>query len=317
MKFLRFLSIFTLLFALTTLIASYSLLQLVATGSSMSDTLNSGGAYTLIADQARTSLGSSPKVPAKYEALFTASLEKAVDTKHIETMLKPAIVDIATWFDQPAGTPAPDVIIVVKPAKDDLIQQLSDGGLTKIELATLQSELSQQIPDQIRLSSLQDLVGGSSTSQASTTKSGTPTNDSILKVLDQIKTAVSTIRMVFYLSCIVSLVMTGIIAVLSHRLGRSWTKALAITYGSVGIFWLLTALLVPIMFQPSTATVSADTIIMHMTPVLMAHLLAASLFPASICLLLAAIGVAISLFRRTKTPQNQPPRVALPTLRQK
>lgn len=316
MKILRGFAQLILAFSLSALILSYALLQLVSTGTGMSDILNRGGVYELIASQARTQLAESPKVPVKYQTLFATSLDKTVTQAQIEAILKPAIVDIATWVNQPDGTPAPDVIMIIKPAKDSLIKEMSDGGLTGNELVLLQAQLSQQIPDQIKLSSLNELVGSDGSQMPSSTTSGTgvsadadsasdPSGE-ITKGLQQIKSGVGVIRIVFIASAIAILVCTLLVVILSRKLGRSLTRAVSIIYLFEGGLWLLLALVLPSVLSPTQDTLTAATLANHMLPLILQRLLSASLLPAIIIMLIGAIGLGVSFILRGKPSIVQP-----------
>ncbi len=314
MKFLRFFTQLLLAASLTTLIVSYSLLQLVATGTGMSDTLNKSGIYDMVAAEARKGLGSSPKVPAKYQELFATSLNKAIDAAQIEAMLKPAIVDIAAWLNQPDDTPPPDVVIVIKPAKDALIKELSDGGLSGLELTALQMQLSQQVPDQLRLSSLGDLLGESDSGDASgansnTAKPQTTTSqsDAVVEGLKNLKSGVSALRLAFMISIGATALFSLLVILMSRKLGRSAFKAVSMSYLSEGGLWLALGLIVPAVFHPATDAVTESTIAMHLAPVFIARVLSASLLPAGIIVLIGAIGLAITLLRRPKTPAATAP----------
>lgn len=320
MKFLRFITQLLLALSLTTLIFSYSLLQLVSSGTDLSNTLNKSGVYDMVATEARKGLGSSPKVPAKYQELFTASLNKVIDTNQIESMLKPGIVDIATWLNQPGDTPPPDIVISIKPAKDDLIKELNEGGLTGNELVILQAQLSQQIPDQLRLSSLGDFLGGSDSGTMNSGEmpglqpSATPTpaastdakSDQVIEGLKVLKTSVTAIRLAMMISIGAILLFTLLVILMSRKLGRSALRAVSISYLSEGGLWLTLAIIVPMVFKPATDAVNETTIVAHLAPVLAARLFSGALLPAGIIVLIGAIGLAISILHRTKTPPVAP-----------
>ncbi len=135
------------------------MLSIFNSGTSTNRLLKNGGVYAVVSDQMRSSIVSSQRVPEKDQEIFQKSVDTAVTDDAVEQIIQPALIDVVTWFQQPKDTPAPDVILVIKPIKDDLIAALQQNGLPQAELTLFKATLTQQVPDQIKLSSLQQLTG--------------------------------------------------------------------------------------------------------------------------------------------------------------
>lgn len=185
------------------IVVGYVITSLVSSGVSANSLLKESGVYTLVGEQMRAAIISSQRIPDQYQALFTKSVNEAVTDPAVESIIQPAMVDIVTWLQQPQETPPPDVILVIKPVKDSLITALETNGLPAMELTYFKSTLTQQVPDQIKLSGLQQLTG---TQGAQTTSAGDP-EAGFIATVKAIKQAYTTTQTALLIASIVFVVL--------------------------------------------------------------------------------------------------------------
>ncbi|MEI7819078.1 MAG: hypothetical protein WCI47_03100 [bacterium] len=196
MKILRLLLISLSTFTILVVLILGSILNVVSSGAALNQIGLDSGAYSQIAQEAKTTLGASPRIPSQYQANFATALDKSISVSTVQAILQPALVDISTWLQQPDSTPPPDVILVIKPIKDSLYTNLELSGINGLEIAVFKRELNQQIPDQIRLSSIGSLTGASQASTSNDAASTTSLNstDQITPTLVTTKKTLTIIR---------------------------------------------------------------------------------------------------------------------------
>lgn len=159
MTILRRLSLIILALCAPLLLISHVLLSVFNSGISTNNLLKDSGVYAIVSAQMRSSIITSQRVPEKDQEIFQKSVDSAVTDDAVETLIQPALVDIVSWLQQPQETPSPDIILIIKPIKDALLAALQTNGLPATELNLFKTTLTQQVPDQIKLSSLQQLTG--------------------------------------------------------------------------------------------------------------------------------------------------------------
>ncbi len=285
------LSLMAILFPL--IVVGYVVTSLVSSGVSANSLLKESGVYTLVGEQMRTAIVSSQRIPEQYQALFTKSVNEAVTDSAVESIIQPAMVDIATWLQQPQETPPPDVILVIKPVKDSLIAALETNGLPAMELTYFKSTLTQQVPDQIKLSGLQQLTG---TQGAQTTSQGEPEAGFIatVKTIKQAYTATQNTLMIASVVFVALLVGYMVVARLS-KVSMFLAPSLTLSIES-GILLVL-SFIVP-MFLNATSAAADMQIPLRLLKQVISALTGPSLilFVISLCIYV----ITLLMWRRTQ-----------------
>lgn len=329
--FKRFLQLL-LTTGLTVLLSTMALLQIVGSGIALNQMVKDTGFYGMGATQIGDSLKSSSKVPVAYQTQFSAAIDKALTAEEVEAIVKPALVDIATWLVASGETEVPNVILNIKPAKDKLILEMKSTSISPAELITLQNELSTQIPDQITLSSLGSLTGGGdSDSNAMPSGNGasmgaiptlapgpgasTPTpsatssssneteqqTDQVVATLKQVKQIVSLVSLAYWISIAVVVVSLGSLLWFGRADGRKWLRrpgyAAIVSSGLFVILALAIPFLMPAKDSMMTSTSSPSVIV----PLVANTFLQAALLPSALVFLIGLALVFGAFFIRPKT----------------
>jgi|GEM_PF-6293536 len=230
MKFLKGLLLSILLSALSTQILVAAVLAIIGSPTLLNTSLKQAGLYEEVAVAARQGIGSSQRIPVSYQSQFTTAVNKAISVEVVEQIFQPALVDISTWVEQPSTVPPPDIILTIRPAKENLIKELQTSGLSAVELAVFQADLSRQVPDQIRLSAIGGLTGTDSPATPSPTEGlvpGKPSAPSPATQTDQITPALKlakqvsqALQLAYTISLWVVLASIGLLLILGRRDGR-------------------------------------------------------------------------------------------------
>lgn len=242
------LGLLAILFPLT--VAGYVITSLVSSGVSANALLKGSGVYTLVGEQMRTAIISSQRIPEQYQAIFTKSVNEAVNDSAVESIIQPAMVDIVTWLQQPQETPPPDVILVIKPVKDSLITSLETNGLPNMELTYFKSTLTQQVPDQIKLSGLQQLTGAQG---AQTTSTADP-EVGFITTVKSIKQTYSAAQSALMVSSVASVLLLVGYMILARLTKASVLLAPSLTLAIESGVLLVISLVTPMILNTTTAT---------------------------------------------------------------
>lgn len=192
MKFLKRSLVVILSLLLTSLIAAWSILAIVGSATAINQLIVAGNLYEMMATQTRTAMLSSANLPDQYREVITQAFEKSMTAQQVEIIMKPLLVDIVGWLDQPDDTPPPQLIINLAPLKTSLASELTQSQISEIEKTALVAQIGKQIPDQIDIDQVQGLASqqraqtpeaaAESASQTTTTLKAVKSGLRILKV---------------------------------------------------------------------------------------------------------------------------------------
>jgi hypothetical protein len=192
MKFLKRSLVVILSLLLTSLITAWSILAIVGSATAINQLIVAGNLYEMMATQTRTAMLSSANLPDQYREVMTQAFEKSMTAQQVETIMKPLLVDIVGWLDQPDDTPPPQLIINLAPLKTSLASELAQSQTSEIEKTALVAQIGKQIPDQVDVNQVQGLASQQraqtpeaateSASQATTTLKAIKSGLHILKV---------------------------------------------------------------------------------------------------------------------------------------
>ncbi|MBP9827047.1 hypothetical protein KBC99_01040 [Candidatus Saccharibacteria bacterium] len=230
--------------ALTTLIGLWSLTTIFSSSAGLNQIISQSGVYTLFAQQAIQSLSSAQSLPANYQTIFTASLQKTVTQQRVESAFAPILVDIVSWLNQPDTTPPPVLILNLSELKSAFIADVKTSSLKPAELSQVEAQVSQAIPTQLDITQVNQLFGTPSTA--------TPTLD-IMSSLKQFKTYLNLARIVSFWLTILAILLTVVIVWLSRYDGRLILRRPAWIYASASFFTLIGWAILSYLYRPSNA----------------------------------------------------------------
>lgn len=289
MNFLKHLLQISLTVCLVVFLACYAVLQVVGSGLALNAIVKKTGVYDATATQVRDSLKQSSRMPAEYQVQFSSAVDAAITPEQLETIIQPALVDIATWLSQPGGTEMPDIILVIRPAKDKLIEHMTASGLPANETQLMQAQLSSQIPDQIQLSKLNSLVQG--TDPAASTNNSAPESNDVKAGLSLLKQSINQVNVIKLISLIVASFSLAGLLWLGRTDGRKWVRRPAWSMLIAGSFFLIASLILPLFVsQPGASPVPANNISLGVVALILSNILGAGLLPA---ILLIIIGIGL------------------------
>lgn len=227
---------------IASLIAAWSTLAIIGSATAINQLIVASKGYEVVATQTRTAALSSANIPEQYQATITQAFEKSITEQQIEKIVQPLLVDVVGWLDQPAGTPAPQLVLNLSPLKLQLEAELQQAELTEIEKTALVAQVAKQIPDQIDLAQAQGLAGG----QGATTQ--TPTSASVPEAtLVSVKSAYTILQQFALIGLGVLLVLLALMIYLSRKDGRAMLRRPAWSFISAGLLmtliWLVSRVL--------------------------------------------------------------------------
>jgi hypothetical protein len=158
MKFLKRSLVVILSLLLTSLITAWSILAIVGSATAINQLIVAGNLYEMMATQTRMAMLSSANLPDQYREVITQAFEKSMTAQQVETIMKPLLVDIVGWLDQPDDTPPPQLIINLAPLKTSLASELTQSQISEIEKTALVAQIGKQIPDQIDIDQVQGIA---------------------------------------------------------------------------------------------------------------------------------------------------------------
>lgn len=302
MLFLRrfFLALIGLIFPL--ILIGHTITYLLNSGVSTNALLKQSGAYSIAAEQMRSVIIGSQRIPEQYQTIFNKSVNDAITDQSVESVIQPALVDIVIWMQQPQDTPAPDVILIIKPIKDSLLVALQANELPAPELNFFSTTLTQQVPDQIKLSGLQQLTGAQGAQTTTTSAEGSP--ESFQTIVQSIKNTYTLIQNSLVALTILALCLIAGYALSAHasRVNMMMAPALLLAIESALLFTLAIAL--PMLAKSSSAITLTDL------PLRIAGQIAIQVtFPSAVTWVIATIIYVLSLLlwrRNTVRRQGGP-----------
>ncbi|MCC7543349.1 hypothetical protein IT415_01410 [bacterium] len=302
MLFLRrfFLALIGLIFPL--ILIGHTITYLLNSGVSTNALLKQSGAYSIAAEQMRSVIIGSQRIPEQYQTIFNKSVNDAITDQSVESVIQPALVDIVIWMQQPQDTPAPDVILIIKPIKDSLLVALQANELPAPELNFFSTTLTQQVPDQIKLSGLQQLTGAQGAQTTTTSAEGSP--ESFQTTVQSIKNTYTLIQNSLVALTILALCLIAgyALSARASRVNMMMAPALLLAIESALLFTLAIAL--PMLAKSSGAITLTDL------PLRIAGQIATQVtFPSAVTWVIATIIYVLSLLlwrRNTVRRQGGP-----------
>lgn len=323
----RFLQL-TLTLSLTMLLSISAFLQIIGSGITLNQIVRDTGFYTMSAQQIGSSLKASSRVPVEYQLQFNAAIDKALTAEQVEEIIKPALVDVADWMNTPAGTAVPNIILIIKPAKDALIAEMQNSGLSAAETEVLRQSLSTQIPDQIQLSSLASLTGtatpaptiggeegmgmgtalpapGAAASPAPTNTADPQTNQ-IYDRLNQLKQAAVLAGMTRLAAIVIAILCLGGLLWFGRADGRKWLRRPGWSAISSSVLFVSLAIGAPYIMPALLSILPGDPSATEIISMLVVVFFQAALLPAALIFMIGLALILGAFFIRPKTSSMQP-----------
>ncbi|MCC7289430.1 hypothetical protein IT414_03510 [bacterium] len=222
---------------LVALAINYSFTALLASPSSINETLRKGGVYEQLAPQVADIFVAEIKSNnASAEQLVTA-VKQAIKAPVVEASLQPTVYEFTEWLKASGYNAAPELSADMSPIKTALTTEL-EKNLPADQVDAVRFEITRSVPDQLKLSDIaQDKTpDGSGTG---------PLQSSLLMVRDAYRGAQSTSLMLVGAAAGLLLLL----ALLNIRQGRKRLTEPAWAFFVAAIFGLLVAYGLPIVFS--------------------------------------------------------------------
>lgn len=264
---------------LTSLIAVWSTLAILGSATAMSQLIMAGGGYEAIAVQTRTAMLSSVNIPDQYRDTITQVFEKSLTAQQVEVIMQPLLVDVVGWLDQPAGTPAPQLVVNLSSLKTSLETELTQAQLSEVEKTALVAQVGKQIPDQLDIAQAQGLA-----SQQGVEASTTAPSTQATAVLESFKFWYGVLQIFALIGSGVLLSLIALLLFISRKDGRAMLRRPAWIFISAGLFttsiWLVSHVLQPGQLQQPL--VIALSVAREITNIIVWYSLASVLFGAGL-----------------------------------
>lgn len=222
---------------LTVLLVAWSVLAIFSSATTINQLIVASGSYELIATQTRTAMSSSATIPEQYRAAIAPAFEKSLTGKQVETIIKPLLVDIVGWLNQPTNTPAPQLVVSLDPFKSSLEAELAQGQLSEIEKAALVAQVSKQIPDQLDLTQMQNMASQQGVEAPGATVESTK---QVTAVLQMVKVGFNVCQAFAFYGLLLLIVLLALLIYLGRQDGRAMLRRPAWVFISAGIVVSLT-----------------------------------------------------------------------------
>ena len=250
MKALKRLLTTLLSLTITSLIAVWSILAIVGSATAINKLVVASGGYETAATQTRTAMLSSANIPEQYRSIITQAFENSITAQQMETIVQPLLVDIVGWLDQPAGTPAPQLVVNLSPLKQQLETELAQAQISEIEKTALVAQVGKQIPDQLDLAQAQGLA-----TQQGVEAQATPQASEAVTALGTFKGVYAALQTFSLVGLAVMLALLAGVIVLSRRDGRAMLRRPAWAFISAGllatIIWIVSRVVQVDQAQPT------------------------------------------------------------------
>lgn len=244
---------------LLTLAISWSVLVTITSASSLSHIFSGAGVYEYTAEQARSAMQSSGAVPEQYRGVVNTAIAGAITAERLEAITQPLLVDIVSWIEQPAGTPAPKLVINISSIKQEIVRSLQSADITPVEKLALVSQVGKLLPDQLDLAEAQALAGTTTGTLpgAEVSNPSEPQASPLNTVLSQVKSGVVAARIMLLIG--LGLTIGGLVLLIwiSQRDGRAMLRRPAKVCLIVATLLALFCLIVS--FLPTAASLSASS----------------------------------------------------------
>jgi len=236
MKFLKRSLVVILSLLLTSLIAAWSILAIVGSATAINQLIVAGNLYEMMATQTRTAMLSSANLPDQYREVITQAFEKSMTAQQVEIIMKPLLVDIVGWLDQPDDTPPPQLIINLAPLKTSLASELTQSQISEIEKTALVAQIGKQIPDQIDITQVQGLA---SQRQVQTPEATTESASQATVMLKAIKSGLHVLKAFALYGFLVFIALLAWLIYLGRKDGRAMLRRPAWICISAGLLTTL------------------------------------------------------------------------------
>ncbi len=235
---------------ITSLIAVWSVLAIVGSATAINKLIVASGGYETAATQTRTAMLSSANIPEQYRAIITQAFENSITAQQMEAIVQPLLVDIVGWLDQPAGTPAPQLVVNLSPLKQQLEAELAQAQISEIEKTALVAQVGKQIPDQLNLAQAQGLA-----TQQGAEALTAPQASEAVTALETFKGVYAALQAFSIVGMGIMLVMLAGVITISRRDGRAMLRRPAWAFISAGLLataaWIVSRVLQADQAQPT------------------------------------------------------------------
>lgn len=233
MKILTRLMTFVMSLLLTSLIVAWAAVTVLSSATTINGILARSKIYDLAAVQTRQSISQTSTIPAQYKTVFEEGVQSALTSARLEEIFQPLLVDIITWLNQPASTPAPRLVVNISPVKMALIDYMQKSNLTAAEKVVAVAQVNQQLPDQFDITQAQNssLLSG----ETNTSQSVNPVEQQFMSF----KTTYNGLKTFALYGTLALILLTAALIFLTRKQGRTMLRKPAWVFLNAGIFTLI------------------------------------------------------------------------------